>query len=77
MTHIININQALLCKQGLKSSEQSINRQLDFMIRIEDGQTILHVYDRKTGELIKALIPEKIVQSSKFLQDYTDLCIYP
>ncbi len=58
--------------ENLNDFAQSVNRQLQFSVDEESGKTIVKVVDAETGETVRAIPPEEILNMQKQLKEVSE-----
>lgn len=56
----------------LNQFAQSVNRQLEFFVDQDSGKTIIKVIDSDTGETIRDIPPEEILNMQKHLKEASE-----
>lgn len=56
----------------LNEFAQAVNRQLEFFVDKESGKTIIKVIDSDTGETIRDIPPEEILNMQKHLKEASE-----
>ncbi|MCW8907955.1 MAG: flagellar protein FlaG [Sedimenticola sp.] len=58
--------------ESLNQYAQSVQRQLEFSVDEESGKTIIKVIDAETGETIRDIPPEEVLNMQKKLKETSD-----
>lgn len=58
--------------ENLNQYAQSVQRQLEFTVDEESGKTIIKVIDAETGETIRDIPPEEVLNMQKKLKETSD-----
>lgn len=58
--------------ENLNDFAQSVDRQLQFSVDEESGKTIVKVVDAETGETVRAIPPEEIINMQKQLKEVSE-----
>lgn len=58
--------------ENLNQYAQSVQRQLEFSVDEESGKTIIKVIDAETGETIRDIPPEEVLNMQKKLKETSD-----
>jgi len=58
--------------ENLNQYAQSVQRQLEFTVDEESGKTIIKVIDAETGETIRDIPPEDVLNMQKKLKETSD-----
>lgn len=58
--------------ENLNQYAQSVQRQLEFSVDEESGKTIIRVIDAETGETIRDIPPEEVLNMQKKLKETSD-----
>lgn len=58
--------------ESLNQYAQSVQRQLEFTVDEESGKTIIKVIDAETGETIRDIPPEEVLNMQKQLKETSD-----
>ena len=55
--------------QDTSSRFQALGRELQFEVAEMSGRTVITVLDRESGDIIRSIPPEKLVQVSEYLRE--------
>ncbi|MCW8944693.1 MAG: flagellar protein FlaG [Sedimenticola sp.] len=71
-SQVVNEKEIEEAVDDLNQYAQTVQRQLEFTVDKDSGKTIIKVVDAKTGETIRDIPPEEIVNMQKHLKETSE-----
>lgn len=71
-SQVVNEKEIEEAVDDLNQYAQTVQRQLEFTVDKDSGKTIIKVVDAKTGETIRDIPPEEIINMQKHLRETSE-----